>query len=398
MARKPTSKQPRFCARLQLQALEERSLLTLGAFSVNLYQDAGGGPGALIADDTVQVGEAFYVEIVGQDVRPEATGFGAISLDIGWNPEVLKVIDAPFDADSVITPKLPAFRNGILDNSAGTIDNLCAAVSWSGEVVGRDAPEQFALLHFQALEPMADAPFRMRQGASGIGFYPPTWTSWRDFEFELQPITVVDASAASAPPLVVSPVANGDEPSGDSPSTVGGPAVSPPIDDLGDVQVSFHQGPSGGPVTPVSVDAVSVDERFYAEIVVPNPSATSPISISSLAPSAVGKLDLSGGSLLLTRLQVDVNGAPVDLPLAAAPVNAAVVAPAATCRIGLTYLPRAAQEAATREAFDTAHVEEVLSAAASGDVDASLLQSVAFGLIAAKEKEKASDPFLIDHV
>jgi len=58
MARKPTPKQPRYPARLRLEALEERSLLTLGAFSVNLYQDAGGGPGALITDDTVQVGEA----------------------------------------------------------------------------------------------------------------------------------------------------------------------------------------------------------------------------------------------------------------------------------------------------------------------------------------------------
>ena len=74
MAGKPSPTQPPARARLRLESLEERWLPALAVFSVNLYRDAGGAPGELIADDTVQVGETFFVELLAQDLRSEPTG------------------------------------------------------------------------------------------------------------------------------------------------------------------------------------------------------------------------------------------------------------------------------------------------------------------------------------
>src|SRR5687768_16546467 len=112
---------------LRCEELENRSLLAIISFTANLrYEDANGLPGALIADDAVMVGEPFYVEVMVRDYDPLFAGLASIALDIAWNPNVLKEVDAPFNPASpnseLITPAFPLFRQGTLDNDAGTID------------------------------------------------------------------------------------------------------------------------------------------------------------------------------------------------------------------------------------------------------------------------------------
>jgi hypothetical protein len=60
--------------KLQFEQLEDRSLLAVAAFTVNLYHDVGGVPGELIVDDKVSVGDSFFVEIMAREYHPLAAG------------------------------------------------------------------------------------------------------------------------------------------------------------------------------------------------------------------------------------------------------------------------------------------------------------------------------------
>ncbi|MFV1979875.1 MAG: hypothetical protein ACC655_01865 [Rhodothermia bacterium] len=174
--------------------MEERTLLALAAFDVNLYEDHGGVPGKLIADDTVTVGQSFFVEITAEDLQPTPLGLGGISLDIAWDASIFAEIDEPFDPRAVITPRLPAFQFGTLENRAGRIDDLSGsslAALGVGELVGVSGSERFALLRFRAIQAADSSPFSMRVGLHDIAFFPPIWDTPDDFLFEPQTITVV---------------------------------------------------------------------------------------------------------------------------------------------------------------------------------------------------------------
>jgi hypothetical protein len=327
-------------ARLRPEPLEERSLLALAAFSINLYRDAGGTPGELIADDTVAAGESFFVEITAQDLRAEPTGLGGIALDLGWNAAALSVVDAPFIADDVLTSRLPALRGGTLDSLAGTIDNLRAASDSSRQVVGQDAAERFALLHFQALAPMVDAPLRIRQGVSQIAFRSPVRTTWRDFEFERQTITVVDASPA--PPAAAAP----------------------------DV---------------VEAETFDLGRALYVELTVAPGSTPQTITRQTLNQFAGAGIERP--HVLLTRVQVEVHDNVFDLPLVVSPLEDDLVLPSGTRRIGLAY-----STGAIDAVFDTTPLEEL---APRAEVDETLIQALASGLAALGRADDAHDPFTI---
>jgi hypothetical protein len=196
--RKSGRLQERAVRRLRLEPLEHRLLLAIAAFNVNLYEDLGGSPGNLIAGDTVQVGDPFFVEITARELDPRCAGLRGVSLDIAWDPHVLTEIDTPFDPSELITRDLPLFNQGTLDTEAGTIDNLSGAAFLSSDVgraIGNLAPERFALLHFQALQPADASAFSVAQGRSRIVTVPVATLANSQIDFETQTITVVATGA-----------------------------------------------------------------------------------------------------------------------------------------------------------------------------------------------------------
>src|SRR5688572_18549188 len=83
--------------RLQLERLEDRSLMAVAAFSVNLYEDVNGAPGELISSDTVAPGQQFFLEILATEHDPLVTGLQGVALDIAWNPQAIEIVDAELD-------------------------------------------------------------------------------------------------------------------------------------------------------------------------------------------------------------------------------------------------------------------------------------------------------------
>ena len=421
-------------ARLCIEALEERALLTIAGFEMNLFADDGGVPGELISTDTVEVGESFFVEITAADRRQDATGLAGyppgirgLALDIAWNPQAFEEIDDPFDpASGIVTDSFPLFRDGKLDNSAGRIDDLQGAMSLSmsvGELIGEDEPERFALLHFRALVDVGASVLSMNLGLRQISMFPSVLFIKRsDFEFESQSITVVEqtesapvASPPDDPPVHTNIDDQTESPVADPTSTN---TTAPP-----DVKVNVYQGAGGAPAALIDSDAVDPDESFYVESIVepprgaPQPTggssiavddstdvageidepseATNPatrIAISSLPPFAGRAFDFAVGQLSVSRIRVNVEDVAVGLPPAASGVEDVVRAPHDAPRIGLTYGPRVLEAAAADAVFGTASTEE-LAPVASVHVDHALLQALASGLAAAANEDKVSDPF-----
>lgn len=278
--RKPGRQFRTLRTRLGLERLEDRSLLAVAAFAVNLYEDVGGVPGNPIAGDTVEVGETFFVEITAREFHPLAAGLRAVALDIAWEPTVLQEIDDPFDPAAIVTPHLPVFRDGTLDQDAGTIDDLRGMIFLASDVarpIGNAVPERFALLHFRALEPAQASPFSIRQGRSRIVTEPTQTLRSSSIDFEAQTITVVPPAAQAAPDPVESTTvdttesAPSVEPTVIMPSLDAGsrdaevppPAANAPT--LG-LQLNLYEDAGGVPGNLIAQDAVEVGDSFFVEI------------------------------------------------------------------------------------------------------------------------------------
>jgi hypothetical protein len=181
-----------------VRALEDRSLLAIAAFTVNLYEDAGSGPGQSISDDMVQAGDRFYMEILAREYDPLIAGLRGVALDIAWDPTVFQEIDTAFDpgdpTSPLVTPDFPLFRSGELDNSAGTIEDLGGSAflsSGDGRAIGNATSERFSLLHFQAIQVAEESQFSIRQGLSSIVTVPVLGLESADLYFEQPTITVL---------------------------------------------------------------------------------------------------------------------------------------------------------------------------------------------------------------
>ena len=72
--------------RLRVERLEDRSLLAVAAFTIELHEDVGGLPGAVLAADEVQTGDSFFVEIRAQEFHPLLHGLHGVALNIAWPP------------------------------------------------------------------------------------------------------------------------------------------------------------------------------------------------------------------------------------------------------------------------------------------------------------------------
>jgi hypothetical protein len=191
--------------RLTIESLETRQVMApLLGIQVNLYEDAGGVPGALITDDTVDVGATFFVEITAQDVRHRPKGIGGLGLNIQWDPAAFRVAQ-PFDpldpATSVVTDKLPLFRSGTLNDDEGRITDLGGSrlrSAAAGQTIGLTRPEQFSLIRFEALSAVDRARLWVNIGRSGIGMQYRGRLQSSDILIERQRITVAAPSASEA--------------------------------------------------------------------------------------------------------------------------------------------------------------------------------------------------------
>jgi hypothetical protein len=189
--------------RLGFERLEDRTLLAVAAFQIDLFEDVDGSRGDRITDDAVEVGDTFFVEILARELDPVLAGLRSVSLDMAWDPDVLEVVDSSLELNEVITTDLPLFRDGTLDNDAGTIENLSAGAmlsSGAGRAIGNYFPERFALLHFRALAAVDDSPLLLRQGRSAITTVPVSSLRNADLDFETQTITVFEPSAMAISP------------------------------------------------------------------------------------------------------------------------------------------------------------------------------------------------------
>ena len=258
--------------RLRFEPLEERSLLAVAAFHINLYEDVGGAPGELITDDTVEVGDSFFVEITAREYDSDASGLGGVSLDIAWDPAVLQVIDE--DVRDTVSSNLPVIRTGTLDNGAGEITDLGGSAllsSGAGRPIGNLVTEQFALLHFQATAPAEDSSITMNQGVSRITTVPVASLSSKDLDFETQTITVLASSqlASEEAPLPAEPLPAAESNTSPKSTPLAESAVAAPADDEGPVlglQSNLYEDAGGGPGQLIGDGTVEVGESFYVQI------------------------------------------------------------------------------------------------------------------------------------
>ncbi|HEX5105570.1 MAG TPA: hypothetical protein VFV87_17245 [Pirellulaceae bacterium] len=184
---------------LQVERLEERSLLAVAAFTINLREDLGGTPGEILAADEVTAGECFFVEITAQEFDPLAHGLNGVALNLAWDPAALE-LEGSFDPAEIITDNLPMFRHGTLNAAAGTIRDLSGAAAeiWgAGRPIGDGTAETFAMLHFRATGDTSAASIRMSEGVSRIVTTPAATFTSAQLSFEQQTIAVAPANPAA---------------------------------------------------------------------------------------------------------------------------------------------------------------------------------------------------------
>ena len=332
-------------SRLRLERLEDRSLLAVAAFSINLFHDDGGVPGKPLANEPVEAGQAFFAQIVGREYHPGFSGLAGVSLDIAWDADVLSIVE-PFDPRAAVTPNLPLFVEGRLyqqdplsrpfrlDNqirqNVGTIDGLGGSASVSsgvGKPIGSDGDDRyvkpeflglsttddhFAWLHFRAEQP-GEALLTMRQGGLRIVTLPASTLSSQQLHFETQIVTVVEPAAAGQ---ILLPEA--------------APLDGPPSDAavVSDDTTSVAKTPAAAvPVVPIHDDPEPPTQSESLFEPAPKPHLQTPLPVTNVIveppPSEESSLTLKEAPASLTPVwhnatyPLDVDGtgrvAPVDV-------------------------------------------------------------------------------------
>ena len=180
-------------------------MLAVIGIGVNLLEDDGGTPGALIAGDTVNVGDTFFAEITVEDLRDTPQGVNGLSLELTWDADALEVISAPFDPSDITSPLVTSafsgFRGGTLDeaNLGAMIDDL-RGLGPSQSGIGDNGPERYSLIHFRADAVSAES-LGIGIGDIGAGLV----NYFRnlladDFQIERPTITVAEGGSEILPP------------------------------------------------------------------------------------------------------------------------------------------------------------------------------------------------------
>ena len=144
--------------RLSLEPLEARRVLAFVGLGVNLFEDVGGAPGDLIADDTVSIGQTFFAEITVEAMSEagdvddignpiDIGGVFSLNLNLFWDPVVLEALGPPM---LVTPPGFTALSPGILDNDVGSILAASAGNVLLDPLLGVDGSEGFYTVHFRA--------------------------------------------------------------------------------------------------------------------------------------------------------------------------------------------------------------------------------------------------------
>jgi len=354
--------------RLCFEQLEGRRLPVVAAFTLNLYEDIGGTPGELIAGDTVQVGDSFFVEIMARDLDPLYAGFRGVALNVAWDPDALAEVDAPFDpADpqsALVTPHFPLFRSGVLDQDAGTITNLSGYALLSsrvGRAIGNLAPERFSLLRFQALEPVAGSPILLSQGRSRIATVPVSSLRDEDIYFEPQTINVVASSAL--------PGADA-EALGEAAGTALVPALQSATD-AGETDDAQKPAPTlqQPQIAIASSSAALGTVQFTSEVRSPDGTLHLTPLVRPARPDTSQFVEVvNSGTAPLTIYEVQINApdVTVDVALTSDPSDDLVLQPGQAQRFHLRYAPRLPRgRSPATQSFDVADGVVILSNAAN---------------------------------
>lgn len=163
-----------------MERLEDRNLLTLSFWHCELWTDYQGEPGVAITDNSLAIGEPFWVLVSVEDRRPNPSPIGGVqpgiagaSVDVDWTPNVELV-------DLIITDNLPIAREIMRSDDGNAISIRAASFSSSGigRPIGGDEPEEFARLKFNAKE-TGDADIRLDIGGDGVAMLPAVYTADR---------------------------------------------------------------------------------------------------------------------------------------------------------------------------------------------------------------------------
>ncbi len=170
-----TSPFPRLRGQLRgFEPLETRANLAVAALEILLYEDHGGIPGEALDQGSVVAGDSFFASIRFREFHPFIHGFTLISVNVAWNPSLLRVLDAGPSAtwdNAIISSDLPIQRPAQLNQDSGwlvNLEGLALSPLGLGRSLGDDQWEQFALMRFAALKPVDATTITLSEGSSGF--------------------------------------------------------------------------------------------------------------------------------------------------------------------------------------------------------------------------------------
>lgn len=182
-----------------IERLEPRNLLTLSFWHVELWTDHHGNPGVEITDNSVVVGEDFWVIIQAEDRRNDPAsvggvdpGIGGASVDVDWHGPIKAV-------DAIITDSLPLWQETDIETDSAYLRGLSMSSLGAGGPIGGDGPQEFARMRFHGTDE-GEAGIQLDIGADGVGMLPYVFTR-APFQhvFEGLPDTRVVAGCKSIP-------------------------------------------------------------------------------------------------------------------------------------------------------------------------------------------------------
>lgn len=162
-----------------------------------------GTVGEIIENQTVLLGDRFFLEILLGDFRDNATGVISTSLEIEFEPAIIRNVDDPFNPSDLITEKMPILPTGDVDNETGLITNFGAsslpALENGGSGIGQNEFERFAILEFETVNvtdsSAIDVNVDLEQTGFADGQFPePETESEFSIEFSVGGLTIDDTN------------------------------------------------------------------------------------------------------------------------------------------------------------------------------------------------------------
>lgn len=179
------------------EPLETRANLAIAALGILLYEDHGGIPGKALDQGSVVAGDSFFASIRFREFHPFIHGFTLISVNVAWNPSLLRVLDAGPSAtwdNAIISSDLPIQRPAQLNQDSGwlvNLEGLALSPLGLGRPLGDEQWEQFALMRFAALKPVDATTITLSEGSSGFVSNQGTSISASRIRLELPSLTIL---------------------------------------------------------------------------------------------------------------------------------------------------------------------------------------------------------------